>query len=84
MALGFGEIIACEFLLELLNAASGIYKALLAGIERMGARPYFHMQLRNGRSGGHDDLATEVDLRFFVVFGVDFVFHGQKALAKRP
>ncbi len=70
------EVAARKFLLELLNAAGGVHKRMLAGEEWVGSGPNFHSHLRDGGAHGHDVLTSVGDLAV-VVLGVDVLLHGE-------
>src|SRR5690606_1654968 len=61
--LRLAAVAVAEALLELLDAAFGVDEALLAGEERVVARPDVYVQLGLRAVGLHDDLAVADDLR---------------------
>lgn len=53
----------------------GVDEGLLAGEERVRARPHFDVQLRHGGAAGHDEFAVVEHFAVRVILGVNLLFH---------
>src|SRR5690554_717077 len=79
--LRLAAVAVAEALLELLDAAFGVDEALLAGEERVVARPDVYVQLGLRAVGLHDDLAVADDLRLDHL-RVDALLHLRRSLSR--
>src|SRR5467141_3832397 len=65
------------FLAEFLHAARRIDDLLLARVERVAGRADFHVQVLAQRRAGLERVSAAADYGDFLVFGMDFGFHGE-------
>jgi hypothetical protein len=70
------ELFFAVFLLEAIDAASGVHDLLLAGEERVTAGAYFHGEIFSQRGAGIEAVATAACYLDVTIFRMYFGFHG--------
>jgi hypothetical protein len=70
------ELFFAVFLLEAIDAASGVHDLLLTGEERVTAGAYFHGKIFTQRGTGSEAVATATGYLDITIFRMYFSFHG--------